>query len=211
MRKALIAGSSGLVGKFLLELLLASEAYEEVYVLVRRRTSLNHAKLREILFNFDEAEYTLPAVNDVFCVLGTTIKKAGSKESFQKVDLEYPWRIARAASENGADSFAVVTAMGSDPRSFFFYNRVKGQLEECLRSLPFRALGIFRPSLLLGARKEKRLGESIGQRIMEVLEPVIPLRYRAIEGERVAMSMVNWAVNCPAGVHVITSDEMNKP
>ncbi len=127
MKSALIAGASGLTGKLLLDLLVHNKEYDRIFILVRKELDLKDPKLTQILFNYDNAaQYTqLPKVEDVFCCLGTTIRKAGSRAAFRKVDLEYPEALAKAYAEKSAKKFLIITALGANEKSNFFYNRIK--------------------------------------------------------------------------------------
>lgn len=171
---ALIAGATGLVGISLLDLLLNSDRYSKVISLQRGKATLNHPKLLTIQTDFTNLDgIIVPTITDVFCCLGTTIKKAGSKEQFKKVDYVFPLALAQCAAKAGAAHFLVVTAMGANASSFFFYNNVKGELEEQLATIKdIKTISVVRPSLLLGKRTEKRTGESIGIIIAEGLNTV---------------------------------------
>jgi len=167
-RTALVAGATGLVGGELVKLLLANDAYERVVVLVRKEIGLRHAKLEQAVINFDELDQ-LPierfAGADVFCALGTTIKKAGSQDNFRLVDYTYPMVLGRLAKQYGAKAFLIITAMNSDERSLFFYSRVKGEVERDLAKLGLPQLHIFRPSLITGERQEHRTGEQFAAKL----------------------------------------------
>jgi uncharacterized protein YbjT (DUF2867 family) len=174
---------------------------------------LSHAKLIERVVDFERlvaafaGENSGEPVDAAICCLGTTIKVAGSKERFRRVDHDYVLAFARAAKMAGARTFAVVTAMGSDPESAFFYNRVKGEVEEDLASLAFESLVIARPSLLIGERAEARLGE----RLMTPISRFLPARYRGIEAERVARALVRLvssATTAPSTRRLVLSDEL---
>jgi uncharacterized protein YbjT (DUF2867 family) len=147
------------------------------------------------------------AVDHVFCCLGTTIKKAGSQEAFRRVDLEYPLTAARVALDAGARQFVIVTAVGANSRSPIFYNRVKGELEDALRSLAFPdGITVLHPSLLLGERTETRAGEAVASVFMRATRPLFggPLaRYRAIEGIEVARAMLRSADSPTPGFRVL--------
>ena len=210
-KTALIVGATGLIGTQLVELLLNSSRYQEVRVLVRKSLDNPHPKLVEVLYNFAQPDPTQVTGDDVFCCLGTTMKKAGSKEAFYVVDHEYPLQIARFARRNGATQYLIVTAMGAYPKSTFFYKRVKGEVEQNLRTLGFTSLHIFRPSLLLGDRGERRLGEKIGETVMRFFDPVMVgalKKYRAIDSGKVAQAMLACASQEKAGVFVHESDEL---
>jgi uncharacterized protein YbjT (DUF2867 family) len=206
---ALVAGANGLIGNELVQLLLAHPSYASVHILVRNKISLIHPKLHQLIVNYDELSLEKLQPNHVFCCLGSTIAKAGSQEAFSKVDKEYPLQLAKVAIDHGASCFAIVTAGGANATSSIFYNRVKGEVEQGLQQLNFEHLGIFRPSMLLGNRSEKRSIEKMGQRVMVLLDFLIPKRYKAIQASRVAMSMLAFALNAPAGVTIYESDIMN--
>jgi uncharacterized protein YbjT (DUF2867 family) len=155
-KTALIVGSSGLVGSELLQILLKGNDYHKVYALVRRPLDLKHPNLNEFICDFDRLEDMQDyfAVEDLYCCLGTTIKKAQTQEAMYKVDVEYPITIARLAKEKGANHFLIISSMNANPNSFLSYPKMKGELEERLKRISFESLSILRPSLLLGDRKE---------------------------------------------------------
>lgn len=212
-RTALISGASGLVGQELLQLILDHSAYEKVYVLVRRSMNIKHDKLQEIIFDYEKvaAYNTLPEINDAFCCLGTTIKKAGSKEAFKTVDFHYPYKLAKALEKKKTSSFHVITALGSDADSSIFYNKVKGELEEALKKLKFAHLFIYQPSLLVGDRKENRLGEEIAIKLFPILEFFLIgglKKYKSIKVENVAKCMLYTALHEQTKTKTILSDEI---
>ena len=197
-RSALLLGATGLVGSRCLARLLADPAYARVRVLGRRCPADVHPKLECDRIDFDrlEDEPVSFAADDVFCCLGTTMAKAGSEEDFRRVDLEYPVRAAARAAEEGADQFLVVSSLGADPDSRIFYSRVKGEMEAAVKRLPFRAVWILRPSLLLGSRAEARFGERVAAALSRPLAPLLvgPLRrYRPIPADDVAAAMLRLA------------------
>lgn len=207
-----VVGATGLTGRETLVQLLASPDVARVVAWVRRPTGIKDPKLVERIVDFErlEAAFAPAGANDgldaAVCCLGTTIKTAGSKERFRRVDHDYVLAFARAAKMAGARTFAVVTALGSDPDSAFFYNRVKGEVEDDLASLAFESLVIARPSLLLGERAESRLGE----RLMTPLSRFLPARYRGIEAGRVARALVRLMLTPAAHKprRVVLSDEL---
>jgi len=215
MKTAIIAGASGLVGSYCLEYLLSDAAYSEVVVLGRRPSQVHHDKVKEVIVDYDR----LPDYKDqmiathAFCTLGTTIKKAGSKEAFKKVDLEYALSFARIVFANGCRNFNIVTALGADPDAFVFYNRVKGQVEKELSRIGFDRLNILQPSLLLGDRQENRLGENIAQKLFAVSSGlwVGPLKkYAGIKAKQVAKAMVAIAQEDQPGIYVYPSDQLQQ-
>ncbi|WP_250631623.1 oxidoreductase [Rhodoflexus caldus] len=213
--KVLIAGATGLIGSHLLRQSLQNPAIMHVVPLVRKPMQISHPKLQEIIFNFDNPQDydNLPVVDAAFCCLGTTIKKAGSREAFRKVDYDYPLALAKAMRDKGTAHFLVVTALGSDARSMVFYSRVKGELEEALIGLQFPSLSIFQPSLLLGERKEKRFGEDFAKWLMPLVTPLLAgslRKYRAIHGADVAKAMLKIAMQPASGVCRYPSDEIQE-
>ncbi|RPD47032.1 NAD-dependent epimerase/dehydratase family protein [Hymenobacter sediminis] len=206
-KTALIAGASGLVGSQLLPLLLASERYNRVIAVGRRPLPIVHPKLEQRVVDFDQLEkHRLQLIaDDVYCCLGTTMRQAGSREAFYRVDYLYVVALAALTAANFAAQLLVVSAMGADAKSRIYYNRVKGEMEEAVRQTPFRAIHFFRPALLLGPRPEKRTVEQLSAVVFRVLRPLLmgPLRnYRAIEAATVARAMLRAAQNADSGTQV---------
>jgi uncharacterized protein YbjT (DUF2867 family) len=209
-RKAIVAGGTGLVGQSLLKLLLDNDKYSSVQALGRRDTGLVHPKLKYVLSDFEDADSLKDMISgdDVFCCLGTTMKKAGSKEAFYRVDHDYVINLAKAAISKGAQRFFLVSALGADKKSMIFYNRVKGEVERDLSELGFDTLCIFRPSLLLGDRKEQRAGEDIAKSVYKVINPLLPAKYKGIQASVVAAAMLSSALNFSPGKHIIFSGDI---
>ena len=210
-RTALVAGATGLIGRRCVDLLLEHPAYESVTVLVRNPFALQHPRLIVRRTDFDDLESVAGelAADDFFCALGTTMQTAGSEEAFRKVDFEYPVKLAALMQHLDARQMLVVSALGAHAHARIFYQRVKGELEEALRKIPFNALHIFRPSLLLGDRAEVRTGERFGQSFMTAANPLLlgPMRkYRAIRASDVAKAMVAVAQRGLTGAFVYESD-----
>jgi len=209
-RVALIAGSTGLIGRELTELLLASPRYTEVHTIGRRAPPIVHEKLHVIASDLQTIP-PLPAIDDAFCCLGTTIKKAGSQTAFRAVDFDMVLNFANAAKQAGAKRFLVVSSLGANARSPVFYNRVKGEMEQALMAMKFESLIIFRPSLLVGDRAEARVGERVGLAVFSALAPLMigPARkVRPVEAKAVARAMVIAAAGDASGVTEIESDEI---
>lgn len=209
-KTALVVGATGLVGDIVARMLVESPAYEKVKVLVRKSLGWQHPRLQETIFDFDYPNGLLVQADDIFCCLGTTIKKAGSQDAFRKVDYQYPMSIARLGLANGARQFGIVTAMGADAGSRIFYNRVKGEVERDLMTLDYPTLLIYRPSLLVGNRQESRLGEKIGEGFMKLFNPLIPAKYKAIDAQKVARAMVNTMQLGLTDTHIYTSDQLQR-
>lgn len=214
-KKALILGATGLVGGCLLRILLEDMYYAEVSCLLRRPLPLKHPRLRQHVIDFEEISkfQRLLGADDVFCCLGTTMKKARTKENFYRVDYHYPVVAAEKACDAGARQYLIISALGADRNSRFFYNRVKGDVEEAVATLPFEAVHIFRPSLLLGERSDARLAEAIGNRVSSLLSFIWrgPLRpYAPIQAEAVAYAMMKAARMGLRGVRLFTSDDIRR-
>ena len=207
MKKALVVGGTGLVGNQLIQLLLADGRYA-VTALVRKPMPINHHQLTQTVFDFDKPDKSLVVADEIFCCLGTTIKVAGSKPAFYKVDFEYVLSIAQIAHANGAPKFALVSSMGANKDSAIFYNKTKGAIEAAVTSVGYTSLFIVRPSMLLGDRKEFRLGEKIGQAIMSVISFAIPKKYKAIEARQVAKAMIACMNSGKTGVQIVESDAL---
>ena len=209
MPSILIAGATGLVGNECLRLALADPAFDRVVVLARRpREGPVAPKLDWRLADFThlELQRSAFAVDAVLCALGTTIKVAGSRERFREVDHDYPLALARLGLAGGATHFLLVSALGADAGSRIFYNRVKGETERDILALEYPHITIARPSLLLGDRRELRIGERIGQ----LLGFAIPGRYRPIEARTVARALIDSARSGGAGRRVLESAEMRR-
>ena len=210
MKTALIAGATGLIGNELVQKMLQSEQYGWIYLISRKPCGIVNEKIHEIVIDFEQIEQTYleNKVDEAFCTLGTTMKQAGSREKFRKVDLEYVLSFAKLAKNAGTSKFLVISSMGANPKSSVFYNRIKGLAEEGLKNLGFKHLVILRPSLLLGKRPEPRLGERMGAIFMKAFNFLIPDNHKAIEASRVADKMLEMAGNASEGVTVVESGEM---
>ncbi len=213
-KTACIVGSSGLVGKEVLNYLLQDNEYSTVYSLVRKPSGISDNKLKEIQIDFDSFPYIIPEIKNVdvaFCCLGTTMKVAGSKEAFKRVDFTYPLEFAKWAKGVGARRFLAVSAMGADPASKIFYNQVKGEVEQAIGKLGIPSVTFFRPSMLSGDRKENRPGEKVALVIMKALSFLFigPLKnYKAISVKKVAAAMLLHSKQDTSGVEVVLSGSM---
>lgn len=192
---AILLGASGLVGNEVLQLLLSSPDFRKVKIFVRKSISIVHEKLEQHIINFDSiSNYTELIKGDVFfCCIGTTIKKAGSRDAFIKVDYTYPTEFAKIAKTNGIKHFLFISSLGADKNSTNFYLKMKGDTESVLEQLNFETLTILRPSVLLGKRNEFRLGENIGKLIMKAISFLFVAKlkkYKPIEAYTVAKAMV---------------------
>jgi len=210
MKTALIVGASGLIGKHLTQKLLASNYYEKVSVIVRKPINIIHPKLEQIVMDFDNLDASKIMAEDIFCCLGTTMKQASSKDAFYNVDFTYPLNFAKAGLANGAKQFLFVSSMGADEKSMVYYSRVKGEIEKALSDLHFPTLLIFRPSMLEGERENPRIGEKIGNVVMNFFAPLIPNKYKVIMGEKVALAMLELAQKNIKNKDIFESDSLQK-
>jgi uncharacterized protein YbjT (DUF2867 family) len=216
MKTALVAGATGLVGQNLVRLLLADTRYERVISLVRRAMASPASPRDEsVVVDYERLEDFADSIHadEVFCCLGTTIRKAGSKEALRRVDFDYALSLARIARCNGAGLFSLVSSVGASPDASAFYLRVKGELEEAVAALGYSRLHLFRPSFLVGERSESRPGEELGILATRALSPLMrgPLRkYRPIDAAGVARVMVRCAQDETPGRLVYSSDRIQE-
>ena len=212
--KSMVVGSTGLVGKSVVNHLI--ERGIAVLALVRNDAESDNSLLNYYKIDFDDLhlpDETFSDIKDIFICLGTTIKKAGSKEAFQKVDITYSYEIAKQAQASGVKNISIVTSLGSDSNSTNFYLKTKGMIEDQITEIDFESISIHRPGLLIGARNEMRLGEFIGQKIFPyVLDPFLigsMRKYRSIKGDTLAKAMVNLSGD-EKGVNYYYFDDFNK-
>jgi len=210
-RRVLLAGATGLVGGQILQALLADRTVTDIHVLSRRDLPRSDPRMHVHLVDF-AALPSLPSVDEVYLALGTTIRVAGSQQAFRAVDLEANLAVARAAVAAGATRAGLVSAVGADAQSPVFYNRVKGELEDALKSL-FPTLVIAHPSLLLGdrdsLRQPIRWGERLATPLARLLSPFLPGRYRPVQARAVALALVR-TLPAARGIKVLPSDELAK-
>lgn len=212
-RTVLIAGATGLVGREILQGLLADDSVAAVHSLGRRELPLRHPKLTQHRVDYSKALPALPSVGEAFIALGTTIKVAGSQAAFRAVDFDAVLAVAKAAKAAGATRLGVVSAMGADPKSRIFYNRVKGETEAALSALGFDTLVIARPSFLAGDRaalgQPERGGEKLALRVSSWLAPLIPDNLKAIDAAAVARALLH-AVPSSEGRRVMLSSQLRR-
>lgn len=205
---ALIAGATGLVGGEVLARLLEDARYRSVTALTRRPLAVHAGspKLHTQLVDFERIEATGigPGVQHVYCALGTTMRKAGSREAFRRVDHDYPLRLARLSRAAGATHFSVVSAVGADRHSTFYYSRVKGELEDALLAMDWPSLAIVRPSLIEGNRAESRPLERLSGHLLRFA----PAAWRPVAAADIAAAMVATALESPAGVTIVESRDI---
>ena len=212
--KSMVVGSTGLVGKSVVNHLIEKDI--AVLALVRSDEVSNNSLLNYFKIDFDDLQFpdeTFSDIKDIFICLGTTIKKAGSKEAFQKVDISYCYEIAKQAQARGVKNISIVTSLGSDSNSANFYLKSKGMIEDKITKIDFDSISIHRPGLLIGARNEMRLGEFIGQKIFPYfIDPFLMgsiRKYRSIKGDTLAKAMVNLS-GYREGINYYYFDDFNK-
>jgi uncharacterized protein YbjT (DUF2867 family) len=211
-KHALLAGATGLVGERCLIRLLDHPAYAQVTVWSRRPLARAHAKLTVDLVDFDSLPPVPVDCTEIFCCLGTTIRKAGTQEAFRRVDHDYPVALAVRAKAAAVRQFLMVSSLGADANSPVFYSRVKGETERDVAAIGLPRHVFLRPSLLLGSRQEQRSGEGMAIAAFRLLRPLLagPLRkYRPVEGDDVAAAMV-YAANHDTPSGVIESDRIEQ-
>ena len=205
MKKAIVIGSTGMVGRQLIELLTELDEYIHVISLVRRPSGFIHPKLTEHIVDFDQPEVWKPLVKGdvLFSCMGTTLKQAGSKQSQYQIDYTYQYQVAQIAAANGVNAYVLISSAGASVSSAFFYSRMKGELDDAVLKLHFDTVNILRPAQLYGDREEKRSAERFALKIMFFLNKTGLFRkYRPIHARQLAQAMVNIAGNPH---HVIVS------
>jgi uncharacterized protein YbjT (DUF2867 family) len=206
----LILGATGLVGRNALEQVLAQQAVTQVVAPTRKPLPKQNRLMNPVAPKLEQLLPEMPnwRPDGVICATGTTIKKAGSKETFRSVDHDLPLAFARQAYLAGAQSFALVSAIGASADSSFFYARVKGELEQDIRQIGFRSLTILRPSMIEGARGEFRLEESIALTLSRFLTPVLPKRFHVNPAPKIAQALVDAILAGEPGCHFRYSDSL---
>ncbi len=211
MKTAIIIGATGLVGSTLVEQILENSAYSKVVLLLRKPLNISHSKLIQEIMDFDKLDATKIMGDDLFCAMGTTLAKAGSKEAQYKIDCTYPYEIGKIAKANGVKQYILVSAVGANFESSNFYLRTKGDLEKKIESLGFQNFVSLRPSMLLGDRGEFRFGEKIGTILSNILSQLLfgSLRkYHGIHAADVARAMQRFANQGLNGVKYAEYDEI---
>lgn len=207
--KLLLVGSTGLVGGHVLAQALAHPEIETVITPVRR-AAISHPKLLAPVVDFDALPEDAAwwGADAVVCTLGTTMRAAGSQQAFRRVDYDYPLAVARLARRHGTPTYVLNSAVGADSASRFFYNRVKGELERDLVGVGFCSLTFVHPGLIGGQREEFRLGERLALLVLGALGPALPRRWRRNPADRIALKLIEAALEAIPGTHVVGSGEM---
>lgn len=212
-KTAVVFGATGLIGGNCVKQLLENDYYDKILLFVRRPLNFSDPRVIQHIIDFNDLEkdsHLIKGTHLFYCI-GTTRKKAGSKEEFIKVDFSYTQKVASIASENGVEKFLLISSIGANKNSGNFYLSVKGKVEEEIKKYPFRAVHIFRPSFLVGEREENRPGETIAYALMRFLSffggPVKV--YKPIEASTVAASMIRHASLPENGIFLYESDKIN--
>lgn len=202
-----ILGATGLVGSECVRQFAESREFARVVALARRPLAGAIGRLETHVIDFERLDDAAGhfRVSHIVCALGTTIKQAGSQEQFRRVDHDYTLAAARLGVRHAVRHFLLVSALGANARSRVFYSRVKGEVEDAIRALPYRSVTIVRPSLLLGERSEVRLGEAIGK----FFAGIVPRRYKPVHARAVAATLLRAAVEDRPGVRIIESREIS--
>ncbi len=211
MKTAIILGSSGIVGTALLQQLITDEAYSKIKILVRKPSEIKHPKIEEIIVDFKNINsYQHLVVGDIlFSCMGTTLKNAKSKAAQYEVDFTYQFQTAKAAAENGVKTYVLISSIGASAKSSTFYLRMKGELEEAVKPLPFQQINIARPGPLGGNRKEFRISEVLSFPILKFFNGLgLFKKYRIIDVEIVAKAMMNSTKQNENKWNVFESEEM---
>lgn len=214
-RKALVIGATGATGRSLVALLNNNPRYEQIVLLHYRETGMcDGRKIVEYVHSFEDLlSFRLSNVDDVFCCIGTTMKKAGNKEKFSRVDKDYVIELGKWSKIQLVSSFHVISYLGADSKSSIFYNQVKGKMEDELIKLNLTSLYIYHPPLLKAKRKEFRLGEFLGSIVLTFLSPFMfgdLKKHLPLAVEKMAASMMANALHAEKGVHFVSSEMMQE-
>ena len=212
MSISIVAGSTGLIGRKVIEVL--SNTNQSVFALTRRSTPNLPHNITELIIDFDafEKHGSLPPCSNIFICLGTTIKTAGSKENFRKVDIDYCLSIAKKGKKSGAETLSLISSIGANSSSKNFYLKTKGELEEAIQDLGFSTVNIFRPSFLVGERSEKRMAEKVAIKLAKIMDLFLissASKYRSVKAELLAKTMVS-KIDSEPGVNYFYFDDFLK-
>lgn len=204
---ATLIGATGLIGGYLLEEILKNDYFDTVRILIRRPMELNHPKLEKKLVDFSDSEsfrLALEGSDMVFCAIGTTQKKVkADKDAYRKIDYDITVNAAKFCKMNGCKTFVFVSSVGANSKSNNFYLKLKGEVEDAVKAVALKSVHIMRPSVLLGDRKEFRMGEIISKGIMSTFSFLIPSKYKPVQGKDVAKAMMAAAIKSAEGFFVL--------
>lgn len=212
-KKAVLAGASGLIGSYLLNILLKAPEYDEILILVRKKLSLTHNKLSQLVVDFDDLDKYAEAISGrvIFCCLGTTRKKSPDLANYRKVDQGYPLALAQLGRQNEVSQFHLVSTIGANAKASNFYTKMKGETENLITGVKFKTTHIYQPSVLTGARSENRPVEKILMPLMKIIDPLLVgslRKYRSIPAKTVAMAMYKQSLQNEEGLFIHPSDKI---
>ena len=212
MSSILLLGATGLVGKEVLRRALADPRITRIVAPTRRALSEKHPKLANPIVDFNALPADAPwwACDGAICTLGTTMKRAGSRDAFRKVDYDYVLAGATLARRHGAKAFALVTALGANPNASFFYPRVKGEVEQAVAALGFESLTILRPNFIGGERAERRVAERAFLAVLGAINPILPRGMKLNPAPVIARRLIDAVIAAPPGRHIIGSAALAK-
>ena len=213
-KRAIVFGSTGLTGGILIDLLLKDSRYSYVIAISRKALPIEHKKLQQELIDFNQLENYKHLItgDEVFCCIGTTKAKTPDESKYRQIDFDIPVKVAKMAKENKVATMVVMSSMGANSKSAVFYSRLKGEMEEAIKSFNIENTIFVRPSLIAGQRNEKRLGESAAKSIMSFINLLLigPLKaYRSISPESIANAMI-YLANNSKGIVTATSDQLQQ-
>lgn len=207
--RLLLLGATGLVGTHALDLALADPRIGRVIAPARRPLPL-HEKLDNPIVDYDRlpAEAGWWAGDAAVCALGTTMRQAGSRAAFRKVDYDYVLAAAECARQHGVHTFALTSALHANPASRNFYLRTKGEAEQALGALGFASLTLVQPSMIGGERAQLRPAEQATNRVLSAIAPLVPRRYRVVPARAIAQALLEAAIVAEPGQRVVKSEEL---
>jgi uncharacterized protein YbjT (DUF2867 family) len=213
--KAVLAGATGLIGSELLNLLLNTPGYDEVTVVARSSTGIDHQKLKEVIINFDDLDNSANEITGhaLFCCLGTTRKKTPDMAVYRKIDHGYPVKFAQLAAANDMDQYHLISAIGANSKSSSYYPRFKGETEEDVKRSGIKNIFIYQPSFITGDRKEYRPLEKILVLLSRIIDPLLIgglKKYRSISAKIIARAMFNQSLKNNEGIFVYPSDKIKE-
>jgi len=211
-KKAIVAGATGLIGSQLLDILLASDIYNEVVILVRKKLDITHPQLTQLVIDFEQIEnYSASITGDaVFSCLGTTRSKTPDRNTYYRIDHDYPLFLARLAKANGIKQFHLVSAIGANPNSGTFYIRLKGETERDISALNFYSSFMYEPSMLTGREFETRFGEVFFEGLFKIVNHLLIgqwKKYRSVSGTAVARAMYEQSLKDEPGQWVVQFED----
>lgn len=212
---AVVIGASGLIGNYIVNLLLTDDHFTKIRLLVRRKLEIHHPKLEQVIVNFNDIEDYTNKFGDgeyIFCSVGTTTKKVrGNFEAYSKVDFDIPFNAAKIGASKKFKKFLIVSSAGANANARSFYLRLKGRLENALKEFEFESVSFLRPGMLLGKRNEYRRGEKILQGITKIISGFLfssLKKYHSIQGKDVANAMIEQSKKSVTGIHILEYNEM---